>query len=269
MRHILAKCHISTLNAFATSNVLVAFDYDGTLAPISSNPERAPMRARTRRLLTAVADRYPCIVISGRARSDLVKWLSGVPVWHLTGNHCLEPWAEDAAYAARVARWERQLAHRLEQYSGIEIENKTYSLTVHYRHARPRRPALSAVQLALNALRGARLIRGKEAISVLPRDSVHKGDALQRSRRLLHCDLAIYVGDDDTDEDAFNASSTGRVLGVRIGSKLRSKARYYLKDQLEIDTLLHKLIKLRPLQDVRRHGSRLTSSQHTRSAGPR
>src|SRR4030095_11300499 len=172
MRHILAARHITTLTAFATSNVLIAFDYDGTLAPISSNPDRAPMRARTRRLLGAVADRYPCIVISGRARSDLATWLSGVPVWHLSGNHGLEPWAEDAAYAARVNRWENQLAQRLEQYPGILIENKTYSLTVPYRPARPRRPAMRAVQSALGCLRGARLIRGKEAISVLPRDSV-------------------------------------------------------------------------------------------------
>jgi trehalose 6-phosphate phosphatase len=261
MRHILAKRHIPILTAFATSNVLVAFDYDGTLAPISSNPDRAPMRARTRRLLSAVADRYPCIVISGRARSDLVKWLSGVPVWHLSGNHGLEPWAEDAGYIARVNRWERQLAHRLEQYPGVEIENKTYSLTVHYRHAQPRKPAMFAVQSALSALRGARLIRGKEAISVLPRDSVHKGDALQRARRLIHCDVAIYVGDDDTDEDAFNASSTGIVLGVRIGSRKTSKARYYLKDQVEIDALLHKLIKLRPLEDPS-HQTRRSASSH-------
>ena len=266
MRHILAKHHVPTLTDFATSNVLVAFDYDGTLAPISSNPDRAPMRARTRRLLGAVADRYPCIVISGRARSDLVKWLSGVPVWHLSGNHGLEPWAEEAAYAARVDRWQRQLGRRLEGYQGVAIENKTYSLTVHYRHARPRRPAVVAIQAAVSALRGARLIRGKEAISVLPRDSVHKGDALQRARRLLHCDLAIYVGDDDTDEDAFAGASTGAVLGIRIGSRHRSKARYYLKDQVEIDAFLRKLIKLRPLHRNSKHPSRAATRRQRRAA---
>lgn len=255
MRHILAKHHLPTLRDLATSNVLVAFDYDGTLAPISSNPDRAPMRARTRRLLGAVADRYPCIVISGRARSDLVKWLSGVPVWHLSGNHGLEPWAEEAAYAARVDRWERQLGRRLEGYQGVAIENKIYSLTVHYRHAQPRRPAVVAIQAAVGALRGARLIRGKEAISVLPRDSVHKGDALQRARRLLHCDFAIYVGDDDTDEDAFAGTSTGIVLGIRIGSRRRSQARYYLKDQVEIDAFLRKLITFRPLRRSGRNSS--------------
>jgi len=259
MGHILAKRHVSVLTAFATANVLVAFDYDGTLAPISADPGRAPMRARTRRLLGAVADRYPCIVISGRARSDLVKWLSGVPVWHLSGNHGLEPWAANAVYVARVKRWQRQLAHRLERYPGVAIENKTYSLTVHYRHARPRKPAVLAVQAALGALRGARLIRGKEAISVLPSDSVHKGDALQRARRLLHCDLAIYVGDDDTDEDAFAGSSTETVLGIRIGSKRLSKARYHLKNQSEIDAFLNKLIRLRPLQHATRRRSRTAS----------
>src|SRR4029078_9074518 len=144
MRHILAKHHLPTLRDLATSNVLVAFDYDGTLAPISSTPDRAPMPARTRRLLGAVAARYPCIVISGRARSDLVKWLSSVPVWHLSGNHGLEPWAEDATSAARVTRWERQLSHRLQRHAGVTVENKTYSLTVQYRHAKRGRPGVRA-----------------------------------------------------------------------------------------------------------------------------
>ena len=253
MRHILAKRHVSELTAFATSNVLIAFDYDGTLAPISSIPERAPMRARTRRLLRAVSERYPCVVISGRARSDLARWLSGVPVWHLAGNHGLEPWAEDARYVARVNRWERQLAKQLERYQGVTIENKTYSITVHYRHAQPRRPALLAVQNAVGGLTGARLIRGKEAVSVLPRDSVGKGHALQRARRLLHCDFAIFVGDDETDEEAFTASPSGLVLGIRIGLRRRSRAQYHLTDQAEIDTFLDTLIKLRPVPSRARH----------------
>ena len=244
VRHILAKRHIPTLTAFATSNVLIAFDYDGTLAPISSNPERAPMRARTRRLLAAVAERYPCIVISGRARSDLVKWLSGVPVWHLSGNHGLEPWAEEASYVARVTRWEQQLVRRLQRHPGVTNWNPSAPI--------PRRPAMRAIQQATAALRGARLISGKEAVSVLPRDSAGKGDALQRSRRLLHCDVAIYVGDDDTDEEAFVESPKGAVLGIRIGARRKSKARYHLRDQAEMDGFLQKLIKLRPIRQSAR-----------------
>jgi trehalose 6-phosphate phosphatase len=253
MQHILAKRHLATVAAFAASNVLVAFDYDGTLAPISPNPERAPMRARTRRLLDAVALRYPCVVISGRARSDLARWLAGVPVWHLSGNHGLEPWAENSAYPAQVREWERRLHRRLTPYRGVVIENKTYSITVHYRHARPYEAAVAAVDHVVRTLRGARLIRGKESISILPRDAADKGDALQRARRLLHCDLAIYVGDDDTDEDAFEDHVPGRILGVRIGRARQSHARYYLADQHEIDPFLQMLVRYRPIHKMRAH----------------
>ena len=109
MFHILAKRHIHRLAEFASSNVLVAFDYDGTLAPIVSDPAVARMRPGTRRLLIAVARRYPCVVISGRARQDVVRRVGGIPVWHVSGNHGLEPWSEQEAYATRVRAWVRNL----------------------------------------------------------------------------------------------------------------------------------------------------------------
>src|SRR5688572_28246449 len=98
MLHILAKRHIQKLAEFASSNVLVAFDYDGTLAPIVADPALARMRPGTRRLLASVARRYPCVVISGRARHDVLSRVGGVPVWHVSGNHGLEPWAQNAEY---------------------------------------------------------------------------------------------------------------------------------------------------------------------------
>jgi len=248
MVHILAKRHVSRLSEFASSNVILAFDYDGTLAPIASDPEFAPMRSKTRRLLRAVAQRYPSVVISGRARADLARCVDSVPVWHLSGNHGLEPWGENPAYAVQIEKWVRHLELRLAHYPGVVVENKIYSLTIHYRHARPRRPVQRAVDRAVGALRGARTIPGKEAISVLPRGSVDKGAALERARRLLHCAVAIYVGDDDTDEDAFAAARPDRLLAIRVGLRHRSRARYYLRDQREIDQLLETLIALRPIR---------------------
>ena len=94
---ILSKRNASVLAHFAGSNVLVALDYDGTLAPIVSTPGLARMRARTRRLLVAVAERYPCVVISGRSRDDVASRIETVPVWHVSGNHGLEPWGQDEA----------------------------------------------------------------------------------------------------------------------------------------------------------------------------
>lgn len=245
MPHILAKRHAPALAAFATGNVLAAFDYDGTLAPIAPDPEAAPMRQRTRRLLKVVADLYPCVVISGRRRDDLARCLDGIVVAHLAGNHGAEPWGKKPIHATRVRQWRSRLEQQLSQFRGIVIEDKKYSLTIHFRHARAKRSAMAAIDAAVGALRGARAIPGKETVNLLPRGAVNKGHALERARRLLGCDLMIYVGDDDTDEDAFVHARSGRMMGIRVGQLRRSRATYYLKDQREIDALLLRLISLR------------------------
>jgi trehalose 6-phosphate phosphatase len=144
MTDILALRSQQILERYAASNLLVGFDFDGTLAPIVAAPERAHMRPVTRRLLKAVAARYPCVVISGRSRDDLVHRLRGIPIVHVSGNHGLEPWAEEPRYIRQTERWVQQLSPRLAPFSGIVIENKTYSISIHYRAARNKLQALSA-----------------------------------------------------------------------------------------------------------------------------
>jgi hypothetical protein len=75
-------------------------------------------------------------------------------------------------------------------------------------------------------------------------ESSNKGDPLERA--LLRCDLAIYVGDDDTGEDAFVRARAGRLLGIRTGQRRRSNGANYLQSQDEIDALLQRLVELRP-----------------------
>lgn len=251
MLHILKKVHLPTLANFALSNALLAFDYDGTLAPIVSDHRFAPMRPATRRLLRAVAQRYPCVVISGRQRADLAAYIDSVPIWHVAGNHGLEPWEEHPKYAARVRKWIRELAPRLRAYRGVFIEDKTYSVTIHYRRAAHKRLALAAINRAVLGLRGARALGGKQAVSLVPRGAIDKKGALERARRLLACDTAIYVGDDETDEHAFRAAPD-RVLAIRVGLSRASHARYFLRSQREIDQLLETLIALRPISRLYR-----------------
>ncbi|MEO8258356.1 MAG: trehalose-phosphatase [Acidobacteriota bacterium] len=240
----MAKSHISALADFASSNVLLAFDVDGTLASIVPDPPAARRRPATRRLLAAVASRYPCVLISGRARHDLVRRVGSVPVLHLSGNHGLEPWAQHPRYSAQVKRWGRAIEQGLASYSGVVIEDKTYSVTIHCRHAKPRRQALAAIARAVRSLRGARSIGGTHAISLVPRGAPTKGAALERARRLLECDTAIYVGDDEG-EDAFTAGRADRLLSIRVGMFRDSGARYRLRNQGEIDGLLTALLACR------------------------
>lgn len=246
MRYLLAKRHLAALAHFASSNVVLAFDYDGTLAPIANEPSRARLRDCTRRLLIAVAHRYPCVVISGRSRDDVTKRLKGIPVRHVFGNHGLEPWDQDIAYAKRVHEWVDHLARRLPSYPGLIIEDKTYSVAIHYRSVRQKRLVVQAINDAVLGLRGSRTVGGKQAVNLVPRDAPHKGMALERIRRLLACDRAVYVGDDDTDEDAFRVAPPERLLSIRIGATRTSSAHYYLKAQYEIDSLLRALVRLRP-----------------------
>jgi trehalose 6-phosphate phosphatase len=72
-----------------------------------------------------------------------------------------------------------------------------------------------------------------------------KGDALVVFRATEAAESALYVGDDVTDEDGFEIGQSSGLFTVRVGHSKRSAAQYFLRDQLEIDALLTKLVELR------------------------
>jgi trehalose 6-phosphate phosphatase len=245
MRHILAARNRALLRTYARSNVLLAFDYDGTLAPIVADPDQAHMRERTCRLLDDAAARYPCVVISGRARADVAARLRGAGVRDVIGNHGLEPFADAQRLSAEVRRFMPVLEQCLAGLPGVRIEDKRFSIAVHYRRARQKARARAAVTAAAEQLGNVRLIGGKELVNLLPQGAPDKGFALEEQRVRFGCERAIYVGDDETDEDAFARGEAGRVLPVRVGARRASCAHFYVRDQSEIDVLLEELVALR------------------------
>jgi trehalose 6-phosphate phosphatase len=244
MTHVLTRAGRELLRQFAWSNVLLAFDYDGTLAPIASDPERAALRPTTRRLLSEVARRYPCVVISGRARADAQSRLRGVGTVEVIGTHGIEPWRVSRRAMRAVRRWLPVLSRQLAALQGVTVEDKAYSLAVHYRRSRQKARARTAILKAAAALGDVRLILGKQVVNVLPDGAPNKGTALQRARAQFGCDTAVYVGDDDTDEDVFALDQPGRLLAVRVGRNTDSLAPYFLRSQLEIDDFLRALRRL-------------------------
>ena len=241
---ILATRQQRILRAFASSNALLAIDYDGTLAPIAPTPDQARMRVRTRRLFAQVARCYPSIAISGRPLNDIAQRLAGIPVRAVFGNYGGEPSARSKP-TGRVGAWVVHLTERLSTHRGVVVEDKGYSVTIHYRHARNKDRAVAHIHDAARTLSGARVLGGVQAVTLLPREGPDKGVALQRARRLLRCDAAIYVGDDDTDEDAFASGQPDRLLSIRVGPSRTSRARYHLQRQADIDRLLQSLLTLR------------------------
>jgi len=245
MKDILSRAGREVLQQFAWSNVLVAFDYDGTLAPIVRDPDKAAMRATTHRLLGEVAALYPCIVVSGRAQPDARRWLAGIRLQQVIGNHGIEPWQATQPLMEEVKRWAPLLTRRLSPFKGVRIENKTFSVAVHYRQSRAKKKARAAILEATAALGPIRVVGGKQCVNILPEGAPHKGIALERERDRLRRDTAIYVGDDETDEDVFALDQPGRLLTVRVGPKRASQASYYVRNQAAVDELLAVLVSLR------------------------
>lgn len=244
-RAILSPEHISVLRSFAHRAVLVAFDYDGTLSPIAPMPERARLPDTTRQLLVRVAAQYSMVVISGRALDDISARVTDIGVQHVFGNHGLEWSGGTSRPLAAVHGWADRLREQLSGQEGVFVEDKTHTLSVHYRSAADHERALEFILPIVRALPDVRVICGAAAVNLLPKDGANKGIALRRALEESGCTRAIYVGDDDTDEDAFGALEPARLLAIRIGPSCESRAAYHLDSQESIDQLLQALIDLR------------------------
>jgi trehalose 6-phosphate phosphatase len=246
MKPILEPLHQPILRKFLQSDTLLAFDYDGTLAPIVSDPEQAEMRPQTRDLLRQVAIRYSAVVITGRKRLEALGFLGGIPLLEVIGNHGAENrGAVPRDIIRRVAEWRQELEKSFEAMEGVIIEDKCYSLSVHYRQSKDQ-DARSTIIDAIAGLEGARWSGGKSVFNVLPDEAPGKGEALLRLCKRLGTPRSLFVGDDDTDEDVFTMAKSSPVLGIRVGMTNNTAASYYINDQTDIDPLLKMIIELSP-----------------------
>lgn len=245
MQYLFSPRNRKTLKEFALSRTLVAFDFDGTLAPIVRDRHRAEIRQSTKDRLAVLASLYPTVVISGRARSDVQRRLRGTGVGNIIGNHGCEPWSTSPGMEKSVQNWLPALKQGLLRFPGVKIENKRFSVAIHYRDERRKRAACAAIAAAARDLPAVRIVGGKQVVNILPGEAPGKGLALEREMRETHCKKAIYIGDDETDEDVFALRGHGRVLTIRVGANRDSLARYYIRNQREIDRLIQTLVDLR------------------------
>lgn len=247
---------------------LLAFDYDGVLAPIVPDPRGASMSPRTRGLLRALAQRFPVAVVSGRSFAKLHAVAGGVAPF-LVGNHgaeYLHRTPVPAAVLARVRAWEAQMLAALEGVHGVHLEHKHSTFAVHYSLSRDPR-AGGAVLRAARALRGVRLVLGKNLVNVLPRAFPSKGDAVRKLLRHLGCRHALFLGDDVTDEDVF-ALPRRLVLGVHVG-RGPSRAEWNVRGREDVDVLLEALLGLAREQEAAARRAHRNAADRLRVANRR
>lgn len=246
MKNLLLPRNVEVLGKLASCRALLAFDFDGTLAPIVRGPTEAGMREPTRRLFRRVCELFPTAVISGRGRRDVAARLCGARVKYVVGNHGAETGHRSGLQRSSLDEARQQLQQLAGQLAGLQLEDKGYSLSVHYRRAKhPVAARRSILQVLGQLSRPLRAMGGKMVINVLPEGAHDKGDALLELCEQARSELALYVGDDVTDEDVFALRQPRRLLSVRVGRSARSAAEYYVKTQHDIDALLRQLIELR------------------------
>ncbi len=236
----------SSMDALAaTPLLLVACDFDGTLAPIVSDPavaEPLPLAIEALSRLAAMPQTHVAI-ISGRALADLRTRVAALAGARLVGSHGAECDGQDAsplsaeqgALLRRVLEW-----MNAQTGPGLLVERKPASVALHYRNA-----ARDVAHAVCEAIRngparwdGVHTRCGKEVVE-LSVMSIGKGDALRHARYALAAASVVFLGDDSTDEDAFAALETGDV-GVKVGDG-DTAARFRVADPEAVAALLQQL----------------------------
>jgi trehalose-phosphatase len=227
-----------------TPRLLVACDYDGTLAPITANPDEARPLPESVGALRSLAGLHETTtaVISGRALRDLAT-LSRLPAEvNLVGSHGSE---FDIGFIHALDSDARDLHRKLEaeleqlvlDVPGVSLEVKPASIAVHVRRAEHEagRRVLAEVHNGPCTWDGVTTTEGKEVLE-LAVVKTDKGNALDTLRHQVGATAAIFLGDDVTDEKAF-ARLAGPDLGVKVGDG-DSLAAYRVPDTVDVAVVL-------------------------------
>jgi trehalose 6-phosphate phosphatase len=232
----------------SSCRVAVFLDFDGTLVDIAPRPDQVRLAPATRRVLRRLArhPRVALVVISGRRRSELLRHvgLPGIRYFGLYGWECSahSPLPSSALIALRCAR--AQLSIHLSSIPGIWMEDKHFSLSVHFLGVSPpaqRRARCKLRSLLLPFQETLRVIENLRDAEIVPRHISGKGIAVKRflakpARRHV---LPFYFGDDLSDEPAFEAVEKG--ISIRVGPARPTRARYCIRGPAAVAAVLTKL----------------------------
>jgi trehalose 6-phosphate phosphatase len=231
--------------------LLVASDYDGTIAPIVSDPALAVPNREAMVALRNLAElpHTHVAVISGRALKTLGDLLGGAHKMHLVGSHGSE---FDPGFAAGLpgetvallGRVTDELTRIAQAGTGFLVEPKPGSVAFHYRNA-PDPEAQAALRHVLEGPArwpGVLVHHGKRVVELSVVQS-NKGTALDKLRQKLGVSATVFVGDDLTDENVF-AVLRGPDVGIKVGPEL-TKASLRVRDVHEVTRVLAQLTELR------------------------
>lgn len=244
--------------------IFLFLDYDGTLTPIVKSPDKAVIAGKTRDALRKLSKnpRVKLAIISGRALKDIRNKI-GLDGIIYVGNHGLEiggPKIKFKAlvslgYAMALRKIKNGLKKKLSGIKGAIVEDKGLTISVHYRLVNAKdawlvKTIFHEVLAHYIVSNKIKIRSGKKVLEIRPYLKWDKGKAvlwlLARRRFILSEEscVPVYIGDDATDEDAFEVLRD-RGLTVFVGEKKKSLAEYYLRNTKEVADFLGMILKIK------------------------
>ncbi|MBD3262352.1 MAG: trehalose-phosphatase [Candidatus Altiarchaeales archaeon] len=227
-------------------------DYDGTLTPIVSTPDKAVLPKENREILEEIAGKKDTVtsIVSGRMLEEIKRLVSLENIYYV-GDHGLNitgpsfnwthPKASEAAEEVRGA--EKRLTEKLAHIEGVLIEDKKTSLVVHYRNAADKENQIRQVfeEVACQAV-NLKKQENKKTLELVLAEDWGKAEAMKKileKENYLDGDFILYAGDDNTDEKAFpKLPEEAHTFAI---NRPQTSAKYMIDTIEELRDLLGKL----------------------------
>ena len=240
--------------------IFLFLDYDGTLTPIRKKPSEAVLSSAAKDILKQLSS-LPDIrvsIVTGRSMK-IIRRLIPLKTIEFAANHGLHirykdgsEWIHLNALASirMLTKARSRLRIALKSFPKAIVEDKKLTLSVHYRNCTPGQFS-SLKNVVTNIICSVdpslRITKGKKVLEVRPQTIWGKREAvlelLKGSKSNKH-PLTIFIGDDTTDEEAFQVlRSVG--ITVRVGKSLNTAATYYVKDVREVLHFLKLILMIR------------------------
>ena len=212
-------------------------DFDGTLVELAESPAAISVPSGLKPLLGRLAERLGgrVAIVSGRSITDIEAHLDCSAV-AVSGSHGLELRLRNGAelpLATPAGLDEARLAVDAfaETADGLLVEHKPLGVALHFRRAPDEAERSSAFMEELAARSGLKIQKGKMVVELRP-GGADKGDAVRAFMAEPEFVGArpVFVGDDVTDEHAFEAVAAMGGAGILVGPPRPSAARYRLDD---------------------------------------
>ena len=226
MSQVISPALRDALEAFARQeSILIALDFDGTLAPLVDDPEASRMIAPAREALEKLTTMpgVTIAIVTGRAIDSVKRVAEPLNEWFLVGSHGIEvlspgevtnyetPWLVPSDLV-------KNFEAVVESHPGTRLEQKPFGLALHTRGVNEQvaRNADSAAHQVCEAWGGDLVVRTGHGIVECSIQEATKGDGIDEIRRRLNPTAVLFAGDDRTDEDGFAVLALGDVA-IRVG----------------------------------------------------